>query len=819
VIKSSDTKDHSKNEDFFSEMMQQFCETLESITECNNNNVIDSLRGLDTVQFCAPPLSWTSSESKVSGDVYHHTEETLTCLSTCIHTSLDACPPPSTCILSILWLCDSPPTNPFPAIFGALQRATTWHGARVFIITREQETNLPDWLSVATLRVEIMPQSYLCDCHHIQEFLSPTLVWQGALAFSNNENELIKLPGFELHMDHDQLDTVLNKFSPIESGKSRSTTRYFSPHVEVVSPVSVASVLAKPQFLTPHRLELKTPLRDNEDLPSKFMSSCQDNSGYILKLKYSFDKPQFDPNLLKTDNWKQSVINCNFRLESPCASIGNDVQSINILVFDGSVEDKDCSRATSSKAAIILKSPNDLQNLHTMKQSLSRADAHETTPEDVDSVMSGLRQISINTEKLTKLKCYIRDVQSKVLELLKENNSELLINHTVTEILIAVQEEILNNCENIVTDEGQVDKREIDTLFNDKVDHEKNLDNATENWQEIRFLKYLSWHADKEEQEKDAQSKLMKPSDEEFVVLEAKELIKYFDKNGLARRDLEEVDVKVRNCPLRPQISNKDYESLISKTFDKIPDTDFSLKGFRFKEEQDFSSIEFTQYHDVYYNTGTVAESYDLKCKNYRDCMVGPHRETKSTFCSGDAASTRMKVTIRKPSDNIERKDKAPTRERRVSPRKKAAGPLQNMTNRRSVHESLGSRKSLQVPQRRSSQERPDSKLNLSKGSDKGSERRKSGTETAPSGPGELSDINKRKLRIAVYEALHKQKIDEKNPLFKKCFPKLFNICKMYVLEACEENSGSVKKWMSEIADMQVMGVVAMEKMLMKRKL
>ena len=54
------------------------------------------------------------------------------------------------------------------AIFGALQRATTWHGARVFIITREQETNLPDWLSVATLRVEIMPQSYLCDCHHIQ---------------------------------------------------------------------------------------------------------------------------------------------------------------------------------------------------------------------------------------------------------------------------------------------------------------------------------------------------------------------------------------------------------------------------------------------------------------------------------------------------------------------------------------------------------------------------------------------------------------------------------------------------------------------------
>ena len=54
------------------------------------------------------------------------------------------------------------------AMFGALQRATTWNGARVFIITSDQEANSPDWLSVPTLRVEIMPQSYLCDCHNIQ---------------------------------------------------------------------------------------------------------------------------------------------------------------------------------------------------------------------------------------------------------------------------------------------------------------------------------------------------------------------------------------------------------------------------------------------------------------------------------------------------------------------------------------------------------------------------------------------------------------------------------------------------------------------------
>ena len=56
-----------------------------------------------------------------------------------------------------------------------------------------------------------------------------------------------------------------------------------------------------------------------------------------------------------------------------------------------------------------------------------------------------------------------------------------------------------------------------------------------------------------------------------------------------------------------------------------------------------------------------------------------------------------------------------------------------------------------------------------------------------PPAPGELSEIHKKKLRIAVYDALHRSKVDEKNPLFKKCFPKLFQICKMYVLEGFDE--------------------------------
>ena len=120
--------------------------------------------------------------------------------------------------------------------------------------------------------------------------------------------------------------------------------------------------------------------------------------------------------------------------------------------------------------------------------------------------------------------------------------------------------------------------------------------------------------------------------------------------------------------------------------------------------------------------------------------------------------------------------------ERRSSPRKKPS-VLQNLTNKRTVASATSKRGSL---------EKGDTKLNLSRTSDKAEPgagpgpRRRSGGEAAPA-PGELSDLNKRKLRVAVYNALHIMNVEEKNPLFKKCFPKLFNICKMYVLEGCDE--------------------------------
>ena len=128
----------------------------------------------------------------------------------------------------------------------------------------------------------------------------------------------------------------------------------------------------------------------------------------------------------------------------------------------------------------------------------------------------------------------------------------------------------------------------------------------------------------------------------------------------------------------------------------------------------------------------------------------------------------------------MDKKERNLRPERRSSPRKKPS-VLQNLTNKRTVASATSKRGSL---------EKGDTKLNLSRTSDKAEPgagpRRRSGGEAAPA-PGELSDLNKRKLRVAVYNALHIMNVEEKNPLFKKCFPKLFNICKMYVLEGCDE--------------------------------
>jgi len=823
------------------ETIAELCSQMSAIAKqcCRKNSEPSNPLTTTGLSYCVlPQTCWTRvqedtdnlSQAIKTAQSSSSSEEDLAALSSSIHSLLDQVGSPGTFLLTVLWLCDSPPSSFPPILYGCLQRAVSWHSANISVITTTSTcTVTPPWL--LQLRAEVLPVSYLCTCHGLQEFLSPQLVWRGNLAFYQEPDlSPLILPGFELHMDTDILTETMATLGLQQEGVVVSTTtsnRFFSADLEVVSSVPLSSVISRPHFLTSQKLLLKTSVLEEDNISNQFMTTAfqEPDVAMVLKLKFSIDKPKIDLSLMKTENWKNSVINCNFSPTPPCPSIGDDVSAVNILIFDDPDSDGDCSRSTHQKAAILLKNIQEVGQMNCLRQVLSKQDVNMDT---VREVVQG-KIVHVDDSKHSQLKQFVRSVQSQVLGMLHDTNSDFLQNNDVEDILIAIQEKIMTNIGismyTTVSDKTFDDLEESRALRREQIGRDvANLDD----WQEKRFLRFLKLHSEKEE--KILQSKsILKPNEDDYVLLEAKELLKFFDKEGLPMKKLEPAEAKNKNCPLRPQKSDVEYQTLMKDNFDETESNAHSYKGFKFKGE-DFSKVEFTQFHDVYYNTGTSAEAYDLECKNLRDCMVGPSRETESTFTVGQD-TTRIKLGSRKTEtqakEPVVKKQQPPTRS---SPRKKAslAAPVKKLVNSKSPRSKKLEYK--QEPARlKAGKDVGDNVKNVEAARTsvpikkpvaatikaESTEKRKSGGGDN----GDLTDLNRKKLRGAVYEALIRKDVREKDELFRPCFAKLFNICKMYVMDAQTENSSSCnKKWMLEIAEMNVKPVVDMEKMMKRRK-
>ena len=176
-------------------------------------------------------------------------------------------------------------------------------------------------------------------------------------------------------------------------------------------------------------------------------------------------------------------------------------------------------------------------------------------------------------------------------------------------------------------------------------------------------------------------------------------------------------------------------------------------------------------------------------------------RETGSSVCAV-AQPQRLRV---------DKKTTAAPTSRRSSPRKAPASaslsPLKQVEIKPSVKDlqKLGKPKAGQNPARRSLV------ASSSSGGTKDSQKK------PPSD--DLTDINRKKLRTAVYECLLRKDIQEKTPLFRPCFAKLFNICKMYVIEnQISDPEANSKSSMLEMCKIHVESVIGMEKMMSKRK-
>ncbi|XP_047477650.1 mdm2-binding protein-like isoform X2 [Penaeus chinensis] len=82
--------------------------------------------------------------------------------------------------------------------------------------------------------------------------------------------------------------------------------------------------------------------------------------------------------------------------------------------------------------------------------------------------------------------------------------------------------------------------------------------------------------------------------------------------------------------------------------------------------------------------------------------------------------------------------------------------------------------------------------------------------------PADLSDLHKQKLRMAVVEALDKEGIKMKDPLFKVCFKKLFTVCRPFALDVIGQ--GSTSRNMEKIAKSHVKQVIEFERFKTKKR-
>ena len=794
------------------EVITELCSQLSAIAKQCCKSSVEPFNPLTTtgLSYCVlPQTCWTKVQEDTddlsqvikTAPSSSSSEEDVASLSSSIHTLLDLVGPPGTFLLTILWLCDTPPSSFPPVLYGCLQRAVSWHSANISVITTTTTcTDTPPWL--LQLRAEVFPVSYLCTCHGLQEFISPQLVWRGNLAFYQEPDLTpLTLPGFELHLDTDILTQTMSTLE-LQEGVVSSTTsnRLFSSDLEVVSSVPLSSVLSRPHILTSQKLLLKTSILEEDDFSNQFMTTAfqEPDMAMVLKLKFSVNKPKADLSLMKTENWKNSVINCNFSPTPPCPSMGDDVSAINILIFDDPETEGDCSRSTHQKAAVLLKNIQELGQMNSLRQVLSK---QEVKMDTVKELVQG-KIFHVDDSKHSQLKQFVRSVQAQVLGMLHDTKSDFLQNNDVEDILIAVQEKIMTNIGismyTTVSDKSFEDLEESTALRREQLC--RNIANP-EDWQEKRFLRFLKLHSENED--KILQSKsILKPNEEDYVLLEAKELLKFFDKEGLPTKSLEPAEAKNKNCPLRPQKSDSEYQTLMRDNFYETESNAHSYKGFKFKGE-DFSKVEFTQFHDVYYNTGISAEAYDLECKNLRDCMVGPSRETESTFTVWQD-TTRIKLGGRKTEtqskDPIVKKQQQPLR---TSPRKKVhqAAPVKKLVGSKLSPRSkkpeskqhpaiMKAGKDIHAGGNLKNVKAVGSTVTTKKAITTAATVKADNTEKRKSGggdTGDLSEVNRKKLRGAVYEALLRKDVREKDELFRPCFSKLFNICKMYVMEAQTE--------------------------------
>lgn len=237
----------SLTDTFLQELDEKYVNCIQT---CSLGCPTPSILTVDSIYSSVLPDRWIKVEDKshVKKKIVNnksYTQQDLPRLSDVINAMLDSAAMPGRDLLQIVWITDEIPDTPCPNLFGALERAYSWHTGHILLICPTPPTQAPDWLSF--LRAEV-----LTDCSELSSFVTSTVCWRGSLAFCNNNNMeqgSISLEGFELHFDRDALDRILQMINLASGGarggkpsKEAREPLHFDSTLEVVCEVDPLAV-------------------------------------------------------------------------------------------------------------------------------------------------------------------------------------------------------------------------------------------------------------------------------------------------------------------------------------------------------------------------------------------------------------------------------------------------------------------------------------------------------------------------------------------------------------------------------------------------
>jgi len=715
---------------------------------------------------------------------------------------------------------------------------------------------------------------------NMDDVLSSEMVWRGGMETYNEADHAFRAngpPGLRLELiakDKRTHGNWLNSTAATAaagtnflapektSGKASTATSLsglqLARNLTLVARCSLASV---PTYLLTDfsfNLRISCPVSDDDENSSANLLNSKEMfgnaSGVVARLSYCvsssggaaaasmYCKPK-----LSLEDWKKYVIHGNADERSGCFLTASEqcadkeLSNIHILmVNDSESTDKICIVLDPSQGGVLKSSQVILDTLHCRKNHhhqqqqsekeemvVNRFDLGEKEGGGRSRRSSGRQQQRRRRRPdVPRIQAFIQRVQATVLTMLNEKDpgSQHLRSDKLEETLREIQARVLSRIDCMSSVRSGLERLDPSPPENNsgkwREDHDEDDETV---WPERRLLQHVDY-LNEQKRLRNTDHQTMKPSTVgEYVILEAREMLKLFNKDGMARFPEKCEQVKTRASRQTEVLSN----------LDDSPGQSIENK-LRSDDHYGWPDVTCLKYHDLYYNVEyDESEKLDMERMKVQRIHVGVNETMSTCHAQNNANASSSNLVITKKATSVG--GGAAANHKDASKRASESGGGGGANNggaaaaalRRSPRKKASQAKVAPLVRQRSNAYASSIKSGGS--SQHQGVKRAAGSAVLPSGGGGKSapksadEVFKKKLRIAVYDTLEKRGIDEKHALFRACFKKLYEICKMYAKDAPGSsasggksgNSMSTSQWLIKVAEQNADTVINLEKSLL----